>query len=100
MSGDGLSLNIPGAAADVASVNTQHGILKQAAGSLLGESNKLFNGALLGSGADAGTEFSQKLNSALAGSREVIQAVNGHVGNTSEETIGFDRGGFASNYSG
>lgn len=93
-----LDLNIAGAAGDVAAINTQHNILESAAHDLLNESNRLFNGGLQGAGADAGTDFAHRLNSALQGSRDVIHAVNSHVGNASEETIGFDQGGFAGNY--
>lgn len=98
MSGDGLDLNIGAAQADLGGINTQHGILETAAGDLHSESTNLFNGALLGSGADAGSDFSHRLNSALQGARDVVHAMNGSVGKAQEETVGFDRGGFAGNY--
>ncbi|MFZ2241112.1 MAG: hypothetical protein WAV90_16485 [Gordonia amarae] len=99
MSGDSLSLNIGGGAEDVTGVNTQHGVLESSAGDLLTNSNQLFDGALLGSGADSGGEFSQRLDSGLQGAREVVQGVNQAVHSTQDETVAFDRGGFSSNYS-
>lgn len=98
MSGDGLDLNIGGAQADLAAINTQLAIMDSAANDLKTSSMHLFNGALLGRGADAGSDFSHRLDSALGSAHEVVNQINAAVGHASEETIGFDQGGFAGNY--
>lgn len=100
MSGDGLDLNIGAAEADVAAINTQLAIVDTAAQDLKHASTALFNGALLGSGADAGNDFTHRLDSALGAAHEVVQQINTAVGHTSGETVAFDQGGFANNYGG
>ena len=97
---DGLHLNIPGAAADVAAMQAaQHGI-NAAKEQLKATAAKLFGGTLIGTGADAGTDFSVQVDAAVASSNEVVQACARTVGQASEDTIGYDRGGFAAVYHG
>jgi hypothetical protein len=98
--GDSLDLNVGGAEGDLAAINTQLGIMDTAANDLKTASTHLFNGALLGNGADAGTDFTNRLDSALGAAHAVVQQVNNAVGHTSAETVAFDKGGFAGNYSG
>lgn len=99
MATDGLDLNIGGAEADLAAINTQLGILDTATQDLKHASTALFSGALLGKGADAGTDFTHRLDSAMVAAHEVVQQINAAVGHASSETVGFDAGGFSGNYS-
>ncbi|BBX82249.1 hypothetical protein [Mycolicibacterium aubagnense] len=97
---DGLSLNIPGAAADVAAMQRAQAGIDAVKEQLKSNSAKLFGGTLVGTGADAGTDFSAQVDAAVASSNAVVQACARTVGQASDDTIGYDRGGFAGVYNG
>jgi hypothetical protein len=95
MASNGLQLNIPGAQADVAAMNVARAGIEDTASQLKSTSTQLFNGTLLGVAADAGSDFSMQIDSAVNSCNDVINACSRVVNQASDDTIGFDRGGFA-----
>lgn len=99
MSADGLQLNIGGAQADIAAMQAAQAAINASKEQLKSTSAQLFSGVLLGTGADAGTDFSIQVDAAVASSNEVVNACARAVNGASDDTIGYDRGGFASVFS-
>ncbi|MFA5709943.1 hypothetical protein [Mycolicibacterium sp.] len=96
---EGLQLNIAGASSDVAGMTAAQQGIEATAEMLKSNSAKLFGGTLMGTGADAGSDFSMQVDAAVRSSNEVVQGCARTVGQAQDDTIGFDRGGFASTYS-
>ena len=92
---NGLQLNIPGAQADVASMQASQHAIEGAADQLKSTAAQLFGGTLIGTGADAGADFSAQVDSAVRSSNDVVQACARVVNQASDDTISYDRGGFA-----
>lgn len=95
---DGLHLNIPGAQADVASMQTSQRAIEAAADQLKSTAAQLFGGTLVGTGADAGADFSHQVDAAVRSSNDVIQACARVVNQASDDTIAYDQGGFVGVY--
>ena len=92
---NGLQLNIPGAQADVAAMQASQRAIESAADQLKTTAAQLFGGTLLGTGADAGADFPAQVDAAVRSSNEVVNACARVVGQASDDTIAYDRGGFA-----
>jgi len=86
-----LQLNIPGAQADVAEIETNLAQLDAAGQSQLANYRKLA-GAIQGIGMDTATEFSQHQNQAITGVHDVAQRCTGMTQTAINDTIGYDRG--------
>lgn len=94
---DKFNLNIAGAAADLAMMNTTStGGVDESVSSLVGVSSNLYGGTMLGTGADTGTDLYHMLKSAMSSANEVVQGCNRAVGNASDNTQCYDRGGASS----
>lgn len=98
MSTGKLDLNIPAMQADVAAMQASQHAIEAVADQLKGVAAQLFGGTLVGTGADAGSDFSHQVDSAVRSSNEVVQRCAQVVHQAGEDTIGFDRGGFAGLY--
>lgn len=98
MAANGLHLDIPGAQGDVAAMQTSQKAIETVADSLKATAAQLFGGTLRGTAANAGDEFSQLVDSTVRSSNEVVQACARVVGQASDDTIGYDQGGFAGVY--
>ncbi len=92
---NGLDLNIPGAHADVSAMQGAQKAIEATADSLKATAAQLFGGTLLGTGADAGADFSAQVDAAVRSSNDVVNACAAAVGQASDDTISYDRGGFA-----
>ena len=96
MATDSLNLNIPGAQGDVSSLTSTRGNIESTAGELKYVSAKLFQGVLVGCGADAGSDFSAQIDSAVTSANDVIQRLTQIVNDAIDNTVGYDRSGFPS----
>lgn len=92
---NGLQLNIPGAQADVAAMQATQRAIEGTADQLKSTAAQLFGGTLIGTGADAGADFSHQVDASVRSSNDVIQACARVVNQASDDTIAYDRGGFA-----
>lgn len=95
---DGLQLNIPGAIADVDAMKGAQRAIEHTTDELKKTAGQLFGGTLVGTGADAGADFSAQIDSAVRSSNDVVNACASVVGQASDDTIGYDRGQFAGVY--
>ena len=91
---DSLDLNIAGAQGNVSGLHTVGGHIESTAGQLKATSANLFQGVLVGTGADAGSDFSAQIDSAVNSSRDVIQRLKEVVHGAVERTVGYDQTSF------
>lgn len=89
-----LQLNVPGAADDVGVLTNTRSQIDATAQQLKTESSKLFNGCLLGTGADAGSEFSLMVDSAVNSSNDVLWRLITVTKDAIETTHAFDQNSF------
>lgn len=89
-----LSLNIPGAAGNVAGLNTSHGRIMENAENVKATFNKLAgpDGATSGTSANTVTDFSVQINSATNATGDTVQGATKATNGASQNTIGFDQG--------
>lgn len=96
MPADGLQLNIGAAQADLDGMRATGLALNETKETLKSTAMQLFNGALLGTGADTGTDFSIQIDAAMASVNDVITRCQMAVQDASSKTQAYDNSGFAS----
>lgn len=93
-----LDLDPAGAEADVAAMQAAQRHIEDLADQMKTVHAQLFGGTLVGSGADAGSDYAHRLDSAVRSSSEVVQLCAQVVGRASSDTEAFDKAEFAGNY--
>jgi hypothetical protein len=89
-----LLLNIPGATANIAELNSLMRQIDAEAANLKKKYQDLFCGAIAGQGAVEGNDFGMQLDNRVFESKALISACINATQDAIDRTIGFDQSGF------